>query len=367
MSEPIPVDEVKRREEAGELERAIWPDIAAAPRRVLRCRHCGKRNRLNVGSAIMGLDRHRCGACKGPLFLGPHEPLVGLSSQAYQHGLDRRSLAALRSIPGVPALMRKMLEKVGDRSAQLLFMSEAIRCNSEQFPELVDLTQRARKRLDMLLEPAVFLGESPHMNAMTTGVKNPVIVVRSALLDQMNDEELVAILGHELGHLHADHPLYQSVAMTLFRTGASTSQLVRFLGMPLHRALLSWTRSAELTADRAALLASTDLRACISMMLTFAGGNRPGTNRRTRIRLGPFVRQCRELAMLQTHDSVDGVLGGYMALDRTHPHTAWRVIRLIQWVEYGNCLDILSGNYARRRGTGVPRSLPPPAGSHVSP
>jgi len=53
------------------------------------------------------------------------------------------------------------------------------------------------------------------MNAMTTGVREPVIVVHSALLDQMNDEEVLAIIGHELGHLHAEHPLYHTVVTTL--------------------------------------------------------------------------------------------------------------------------------------------------------
>jgi Zn-dependent protease with chaperone function len=146
------------------------------------------------------------------------------------------------------------------------------------------------------------------MNALTTGVREPTLVVRSALLDQMNDAELLAILGHELGHLHAGHPLYQSVARALLAGGASASPAIRLFGFAFERVLLHWSRCAELTADRAALLASRDLRACISMMLTFAGGNRPGTSARTQMRLTPFIRQCRELTTLQAHSSFDGLL-----------------------------------------------------------
>jgi Zn-dependent protease with chaperone function len=203
--------------------------------------------------------------------------------------------------------------------------------------------------------PAVYLGESPYMNALTTGVREPVIVVQSALLDQMNDDAVLAVLGHELGHLHSDHPLYHSVASALVMGGSAASSGVRLLGLPIQRVLLRWLRHSELTADRAALLASRDIGACIGLMLTFAGGNRPGTSRRTKIKLAPFIRQCRELARSQIGLSVDGVIGGYLAASRTHPHVAARVHHLIQWVEHGSYLRILAGHYSGRPRRAEPR------------
>lgn len=341
-------DQPDERSSNEAFTRAIWPDPALAPSRTVRCRHCGQHNRVVVSAAVMTPERHRCGRCGSALFLATHEPLTRIASEAYQHSLDRRSLAALQSIPGFPRVIRWVLESIGDRSAQMLFMADAILCSDEQFPELIAMVDLARSRLDIPYRPSVYLGESPHMNALTTGVREPTLVVRSALLDQMGDTELIAILGHELGHLHAGHPLYQSVARALLAGSATASPAIRVFGFAFERVLLRWTRCAELTADRAALLACRDLRACISMMLTFAGGNRPGTAGRTQMRLTPFIRQCRELAALQANSSLDGVLGGYLTMDRTHPNLAARVIHLIQWVEHGNYLQILSGNYARR-------------------
>jgi len=332
------------------FEAALWPVGHGVAPRTLRCRACEGRNRVAVPAAVLTPERHSCGHCSEPLFLTTDEPLTRIASSAYQHSLDRRSLSALSSLPGATRVIRWMLGSVGDRSAHLQFMSDAILCGEDQFPELLTLMERARHSLDMPKRPTIFLGESPHMNAVTTGVDDPVIMVRSALLDQMGDDELVAILGHELGHLHANHPLYLTVARTLMQGGMNASHLVRLLGMPLHTALMGWSRCAELTADRAALLASRDLRACISMMLTFAGGRRPGTSNRTQMHLAPFIRQCRELAKLQSNYSVDGLLGTYMALDRSHPHLAWRVMHLLQWVEHGSYLEILTGRYPRRVG-----------------
>ena len=338
-----------------ELRAAIWPDNEPRRTRAVKCRHCGHPNRVGVAEGVLIPERVSCGRCREPLFIGRDEPFTGLTSDSYQHGLDRRSLAALESLPGVPQMIRWMYERVGDRAAQLAFMSDSIRCSEDQFPELLAVVDRARKRLDVREMPEVYLGESPHMNAMTTGVGKTAIVVHSALLDQMGDDEVFAVIGHELGHLHAEHPLYHSVASMLVFGGATISSGLRLLSLPIQRVLLRWLRHAELTADRAALLTSRSLRACISVMLTFAGGNRPGTARRTRIRLAPFIRQCRELARAQVGWSSDGIIGTVLAADRTHPHVAARVNHLIQWVEHGSYLQILAGQYRGRRRRPAPR------------
>ncbi len=38
-----------------------------------------------------------------------------------------------------------------------------------------------------------------------------------------------------------------------------------------------------------------------------------------------------------------------MTLDASHPFAAWRVMHLLQWVESGNYLDILAGDYKREK------------------
>lgn len=340
-----------------ELYAAIWPN-GRAPNKKVKCRYCGRPNRVNAGQAATQPERHYCGACERPLFLQSNEPLQGLSPVSYQHGLDRRSIAALRSIPGATAALRKALRYAADRTAHLVFMADSIRCEQDQFPELIALLDEARASLDISYRPQLFLGESPYMNAMTTGVEARIIVVQSALLDQMSDRELVAIFGHELGHLQTEHPLYQSAARALLQGAAGASPTVRMLSMPLWRGLLRWSRCAELTADRAALLASRDVGACIGMMLTFAGGNRPGTNDRTKIKLAPFVQQCRELMKADRSHSIDAILGNYLSLNRTHPQMALRVMHLIQWIEHGRYLNILSGDYYRHDSARPPKVFP---------
>jgi Zn-dependent protease with chaperone function len=303
---------------------------------------------VKVAHAVLFPERHDCGACGRALFLGVDEPLEGMTSAAYLHSLDRRALLALDSIPGVPQLARYLLSKVGDRATRLLLMSSAVRCGEDQFPELLSLMDRARTRLDIKMRPELFLGESPHMNAVSIGFNRPMINVHSALLDQLGDDELIAVLGHELGHLHPSHHVYHALGQLVVLGGASAAGMAGALTFPFRVELLRWQRASELTADRAALLSCRDLRTCVKLMLTFAGGHRPGTHKRTAIQLAPFIRQARELARQQSSDWVDGVLAAWLTMDRSHPFTAWRVMHLIQWVEHGRYLDILAGSYPRR-------------------
>ncbi len=327
--------------------RILWPDENDVPSRVVRCRHCETKNRVDVPTAVFDPDSCSCGSCGKGLFLDRDEPLTAISSRAYEHALDRNSMAALKAVPGFPAALRWLLANFSERMLRLQCMSGNLLVGPEQFPELLEILDRPRLRLDIPYRPTLFLGESPVMNAWTVGLEEPLIVVHSALLDQMGDVEVEAVLAHELGHVHADHVLYQTMARMLVLLGAMNSTVVNLLSWPIQLALYKWSRCAELTADRAGLLGCRDLSACLNLQLKFAGGFRPGIQTRTDLKLAPFIAQARELEQMETVSWLDNALVALLTMNRTHPFAAWRVMHLMQWVEKGNYLDIMAGDYAR--------------------
>lgn len=329
------------------LAEALWPDASQVPSKVVTCRHCAQKNRVQVPTAVLDPDSCECGACGEALFLPATEALKNISSTAYEHGLDRTALEALKSLPGFPALMRWVLANLGERSIRLFNLSTSVLCGEEQFPELVQLLDRARHTLDIPYQPTLFLTESPFANAMTFGVEEPSIVVHGALLDQLTDTQVVGVLAHELGHLHADHTLYRSLAYVLASGGAMLGAIGRILSWPLQKALAKWSRCSELTADRAGLLGCRDLPAYLGVLLRLAGGHRPGIVGRTEMKLAPFIRQARSLKDLEASSWFDGFLATLMTLDAQHPFVAWRVMHLLDWVENGNYLDILAGHYEK--------------------
>ncbi len=164
--------------------------------------------------------------------------------------------------------------------------------------------------------------------------------------DQLNDEEVIAVIAHEFGHLHADHVLYMTMARLLLVLGRLTSNIVSLLSLPIQLALLKWSRCAELTADRAGLLGCRDLESALQVQLKMAGGARPGILKRGKLEIGPFIKQARELERKEMSSWLDNTLVLMITMNRTHPFAAWRIMHLLQWVENGNYLDILAGDYA---------------------
>lgn len=329
--------------EPAELQRAVWPD--EAPTKVVRCRHCRTRNRVPVDRAIVDPASCTCGTCDGALFLRPDEPLEGLRSTSYEHGLDRKSLDALRAVPGFSTVLRKLLAFTAERPTRMYFRSAFVECGPEQFPELHELLQLARTRLGTEISPTLFIGQSPHANAGTLGYEDPVLLVNSGLVEVLADDELLAVMGHELGHLCSDHSLYRQMARLLTTGAVAFGGLGALVTWPLQKALAKWSRCAELTADRAGLLASRDLGASLGALLALAGG--PRGKKRSSLRLAPFVRQARELAETEQANVIDGAFALLMTLDASHPFVAWRVMHLIEWVEHGSYLDLLAGDYER--------------------
>ncbi len=337
--------------EREDLHSAIWPEGTDPPTRKLTCRHCDQPNRVQVPRAVLFPEKHDCGECGEPLFLKQDEPLTDLDSTAYEHSLDRKSLEALRSLPGFPQVAKWVGANIAERQFRVHQLSSGVRCGEDQFPELLRLCDTARERLGVgnHINPTLFLGESPMMNAMTLGFEETYVVVKSALLDQLTDDEVVAVLGHEIGHLHSGHPLYKSLVWMMLGGAMAFSGILRLLTAPIQKALLKWSRCAELTCDRAGLLATRDLGASMGVLLTMAGGSRPGTTRRTSIRLAPFIRQAREIQDVESESTADGIMSDLLSMNRSHPYVAWRVTELIRWVEDGRYLEILAGKYPRRK------------------
>lgn len=330
-----------------ELRRALWPNDSKVPTRDIVCRHCGRENEIDVATAALETDDCECGACGEALFLGAGEALQGMSSAAYQHPLDANSLGALKSVPGFDRGLKWLMEQLVDRSFRLQFMSSALRCGEDQFPRIRGLLDLASSRLGVEFPVTLYLTQQPFINAMTSGVEERVVVLYTAMLDQMSDEELVAVIGHELGHIHADHQLYRTMASLMVYGGTTLFAPLKLLSLPLQLALSRWSRCSELTCDRAGLLAGRNLGTSIQVLLKMIAGNSPGLTSRGSVSIAAFVRQARELETMEGSSMLDGLMAALLTARQSHPYPAWRLMHLLQWVEHGNYLEILAGSYQR--------------------
>jgi len=273
--------------------------------------------------------------------------LTDISSRAWEHPADRGALVALRSLKGFDFVLRKMSGLINERAFRLQYLGSAIRVDDRQFPKVHRLYTEAATTLDVRTLPELYVINSPIWNAVTIGMDKPFIVLNSALLQGLDDEETRFILGHELGHAQSGHALYQSLLLWLMRlTGAVNWMPIGALGLrAIIAALHEWSRKAELSGDRAGLLAVQDPAVALRVQMKLASGGELAELDTT-----AFLAQGTEYE--GAGDLRDSVLKLLLLEAQTHPLAVIRAHELRRWVDEGEYTTIVSGTYPKRQEDG---------------
>jgi Zn-dependent protease with chaperone function len=200
-------------------------------------------------------------------------------------------------------------------------------------------------------EYAVYVTQEPIANAFAIGAGKPMVVLPSRTVELLDDDEMLAVLGHEAGHILSDHVLYWTALMILIRLSAG-ARLPIAAGVPLRAitvALLEWARTTELSCDRAATLVSHDpLITCRLLMVMSAG--LPSKQ----LDLNAFLQQAAEY---EAWDSAWDRLSRILAQMRmTHSYPVRRTVEVRAWVESGEYNRVVDGDYPRRGDPVDPRA-----------
>jgi Zn-dependent protease with chaperone function len=269
------------------------------------------------------------------------EPYPEISSKAYEHPADRAATAALKAVPMLDKVVRKLVEFRYERALRQFYLGNSVKVSERQLPVLWGSHQGVCKILDMPAVYDLYVSASVDANAHTIGSKNPMIVFDSALLQQLGPGEQRVVLAHELGHILSDHVLYLTALDILLRAGGNLPGL---LGLPLRAVkavLLEWMRAAELSCDRAATLAVRDPRIVCRTLMVTAGGM-PADQ----LNLDAFMAQAMEYESWE--DSHDRVRRFFLEIGATHSYAVRRVSEVMSWVQGGEYDRIIRGEYRRR-------------------
>lgn len=269
--------------------------------------------------------------------------LKSISSRAWEHPADRGALVALRKLQGFDTILRKFSAFMNERTIRMHLLGSAVRVSDRQFPRLHRLHAEAATALDAPELPELFVLANPTLNAMTIGIDTPKIVVNSALVDLLDDDEMRFVLGHELGHALSGHALYRTLLQYLLMFGIALSSLpFGALGvMALRSALSEWSRKSELSSDRAGLLATQDNQAAIRVNMKLASGGHLEDLDQTE-----FLAQAREYR--ETEDLRDSIAKLLLVDGTTHPMHVVRASEIRRWVDSGDYARILGGDYPVR-------------------
>jgi len=269
--------------------------------------------------------------------------LQGISPRAFQHPADRAATAALRQVPHLDAVVRKLIELGYERALRQAYLGSAVRLGQEQLPHIWVLHREVLNVLDLADVPDLYITQFPLANAVTIGSGRPIVIMNSELVRLLDANGLRVVLAHEAAHVLADHVLYRTALLILLQLGASV-RLPIFAGLPLmaiRAALLEWSRAAELSCDRAAALVTRDPQAVCHALMVLAAGEAAD-----RLSLDAFMAQGQDYG--EKGSGLERLSRLFLQLNITHPMPVRRTHQLMDWVRSGDYDRIVDGAYMRR-------------------
>lgn len=273
--------------------------------------------------------------------------LKGLAASDFVSDADRFALEKLKKIPLLPKLLEKFYEVGFDRWFYCMNMSMSVRCGPKQYPTLYRILQESCEVLDMP-EPELYIASNPFPNAWTGGVERPYITLRSSIVETLTDEQLYHLVGHELGHIKAEHVLYFSVAQVLMplieMIGRRTLGLGDVATIGLVMAFYEWMRQAEFSADRAGLLVTQTLDLSIDANIALTAGPNRLAHEQSRDAFMEQARAYQDAGPLEQFGKV--LLFLLIGNHYTHPMPVHRTQQLEKWANSGAFERLLARNAA---------------------
>lgn len=187
-------------------------------------------------------------------------------------------------------------------------LGTSVKVSSQQFPRAYDALQKACLALHLDMPPLYAAPAGSRISAQTLGTDDDAyVVINSGLIERLSDAELLAIIGNELGHIQNNHVVY---ATALHYLSNDSAMFVRWIVQPAILLLQSWSRRAEITCDRAALIATRDLNTTLGAIVKMGLGGETDVNIEEYVRDLPDTRKG---------------IGRYAELFRSHPYLPKRV------------------------------------------
>jgi len=269
--------------------------------------------------------------------------LHDLHPSEYEHPTDRVTLEVLRQIPLVPKLLELInIPQSMIRRTELL--GSNLRVNERQLPSVYKMMRQACEVMEVD-EPLLYVSSAPELNAFTTCPDKPIVCIHGDLLDAMEHNEIMFVIGHELAHIKSQHIIYKMLggilAENILNTVLSTVPgLATFSGaavIALNYAYFEWSRAAEFSCDRGGYLACQDFGASCKALMKLAGASKRYINE---LNLKEFIAQARDFKDMDS--SALGVIQKViLSYGRSHPWSVSRVNELINFYQTGGYNDVL--------------------------
>jgi len=214
----------------------------------------------------------------------------------YAFSLDQKLRQQLMVMGPVRSIAQALVSW-SDPIFQQLHLMQSIEVGPQQYPNIYELGKDCAHRLGIGV-PQIFIQSSSESNAYTIATDDiaPIIVLSSQIAESFTSEELKFIIGHECGHIHNLHGVYNTVieimtnqlAKGILHSIPTEGVLDWFVQGGLTIFFKRWSRCAEITCDRAGLICCGNLETTELALVKLITG---GGNSLKQINIDKFLEQ----------------------------------------------------------------------------
>ncbi|CCH01155.1 peptidase M48, Ste24p [Fibrella aestuarina BUZ 2] len=283
-----------------------------------------------------------------------------LAATEFQHPLDRDATGLLKGIDKFRSIIGTLNAYV-EHSMHYYNSSSCIQVSETQYPSLFKAYKRTAEALSIAKLPDLYIETIDEINAFASGIDRFTIKINSGLLDILTERETMTIIGHELGHVKCDHMFYNTFTYFIRYFGGSVTGMIpppfnSALDISVQLALLEWSRRAEFSADRAALLATQDATAVAEALGKIAGYSKTLSDP---ISVEAIQQQANTFEEYVDDSWMAKFIKVQSMLKQTHPYTVLRVKEILSWADSDHYKKILAGEYQKQ--VALPTAVTDPA------
>jgi len=222
------------------------------------CQTCG-----GDGSRLPA-ERVYCSACR---WLRPLGPNYDMPVEAFMWRLDADAMNVLRSIGPLNSAAHSLSERVGRPWFEASV--NGVRLSEQQLPDIFALAIKAARIVGLTHLPEIYISGEHMWDSVTMGSQTSSFIAIGSVLTNFRGDDLLYLLGREMGHAKAGHALWTTVVNLLAGRQPGNRSLMgdgvlsflnpaKLVESGINAPLMAWQRHSAITADRAGLLVVGD-------------------------------------------------------------------------------------------------------------
>ncbi|MEZ5960609.1 MAG: M48 family metalloprotease [Hyphomonadaceae bacterium] len=226
----------------------------------------------NIGCTTCGSDGSRLSAdkvfCPTCRWLRPLGPNYQMPVEAFLWRLDADAMNTLAGIGPLNSAAHGISERVGRPWFEAAV--NGVRLSEQQLPDIFELAVKAARIVGLEHLPEIYISGEQMWDSVTMGSQTSSFIALGSVLTNFRGNDLLFLIGREMGHAKAGHALWNTVVNLLAGRQPGNRSLMsdgvlsflsptKLIESGINAPLMAWQRHSAITADRAGLLCVGDL------------------------------------------------------------------------------------------------------------